>query len=80
MKTSVILRWNSVDGATNYILQISTSPDCAKEYLFNEEVGKSTKQKVKGLTVGTTYYWRLKAGNSNGVSDWSPVWSFTIEQ
>jgi hypothetical protein len=80
VKTSVILRWQPVDGATYYILQVSINPDCSREYLFNEEVGKQSKQKVKGFTVGTTYYWRLKAGNINGVSDWSPVWSFTIEQ
>jgi phosphodiesterase/alkaline phosphatase D-like protein len=79
MKTSVILKWNAVDGATNYILQVSTSPDCSSEYIFNEDVGKTTKQKVKGLTVDRTYYWRLKAGNSSGFSDWSPIWSFTIQ-
>jgi hypothetical protein len=41
--------------------------------LYNAEEGNITTQEVTGLSLGTTYYWRLKAGNSAGWSAWTAV-------
>lgn len=31
---------------------------------------------ITGLFSGATYFWRVRATNSFGTSDWSSVWSF----
>jgi uncharacterized repeat protein (TIGR02543 family) len=69
------LRWNASAGATNYILQVNTSADFTGTYVFNGEVGNVTSREVTGLTAGTTYYYRIMAGNVAGWSGWSSAGS-----
>src|SRR5690606_40232853 len=37
----------------------------------------SSSVSVAGLASATTYYWRVRASNGYGDSNWSSVWSFT---
>ena len=34
--------------------------------MFNAEVGNVTSQEVTGFSLGTIYYWQVKAGNEAG--------------
>jgi phosphodiesterase/alkaline phosphatase D-like protein len=43
--------------------------------MLNAEMGNVLYREVTGLTAGTTYYWRVKAGNSAGWSGWSTTGS-----
>jgi YVTN family beta-propeller protein len=67
--------WNAVNNATYYTLQVSID-SLFFSFVFNAIVA-ATSQAVSGLAVNTTYYWRVNAGNSNGVSAWSSVWRFS---
>jgi len=69
--TSITFKWNASSGATKYHLQVNTQSDFLGTDVFNAEVGDVTTYEVTGLTVGTTYYWHVKAGNDGGWSDWS---------
>ena len=69
--TSITFKWNASTGATKYQLQVNTTSDFSGTDAFNAEVGDVTTYEVTGLTTGTTYYWRVKAGNAAGWSDWS---------
>lgn len=71
--------WNSISGALNYHLQISTSNSFADnstdQKFLNENSFKvdSTSQLSNG-----TYYTRVRAYNSVGYSDWSSTITFTV--
>jgi len=71
--TAITFKWGASTGATTYWLQVNTASDFTGTNLFNAEVGNVTSQEVTGLSLGTAYYWRVKAGNSGGWSPWSSV-------
>ena len=74
--TSLTLSWLSSLGANTYRLQISTSSSFATT-VYNDSTNTGTSQLITGLTVGTTYYWRVNAKNATGTSAYSHVWNFT---
>lgn len=69
------LRWNASSGATSYSLQVATD-DLFSNLVYNQSGLTSTSQQVQGLNYNTTYYWRVNASNSFGISDWSSAWDF----
>jgi hypothetical protein len=71
--TTITFTWSAPSGATKYYLQVNTDPAFTGTSLFDGEVGNVTSKEVTGLTMGTTYYWRVKAGSTGGWSDWSSV-------
>ncbi|HTH55204.1 MAG TPA: fibronectin type III domain-containing protein [Cyclobacteriaceae bacterium] len=79
--TTAHLDWEAVTGADHYGLEVSiddTFGDASllvgyKPKVINGYVG----QDLTGLTPGTAYYWRLSAGNSNGVSAYSDTQPFS---
>ncbi len=74
--TDFKLIWNSSENAESYILQIAKSNDfktALKEYKDLTE----TSFLPTGMESSTKYYWRVKAVNSVGESQWSAVWNFT---
>ena len=74
--TAITFKWGSVDNASKYYLQVNTTSGFNGTDLFNSEVGNVTMQEVTDLSLGTTYYWRVKAGNSAGWSPWSDTRGF----
>lgn len=72
-QTSFSANWNASVGANKYYLDVSTSNTFAS-YLagFNaKDVGNVTTYSVSGLTAGTTYYYRIRSSNGDGVSTYS---------
>ena len=75
----ITLRWDSVDNASNYQIQVSTSTGFSGTLI--DETGLSTVSYVaSNLADETTYFWRVRAINGSESSDWSNVWSFKVEQ
>jgi formylglycine-generating enzyme required for sulfatase activity len=77
--TSLILDWGDSNGATSYTYCYDTSNDntCAS-WVSTGAISQAT---ISGLNEATTYYWQVKATNSNGTtyangSD-TAYWSFT---
>ena len=62
--------WTTVTGATSYQLDVSTSNTFATFVTGyqNRDVGNVTSHNITGLVTGTTYYYRVRAVNSCGVS------------
>ncbi|MCK9210357.1 MAG: hypothetical protein M0P61_05905 [Ignavibacteriaceae bacterium] len=75
--TSPTFSWNSVNGASRYGLQVSTSSVFA-DYVYNQYQIVGTSKQVIGLKNSTKYYWRVYAEGTTGISNWSTIWSFTI--
>ena len=62
---AVTLKWNAVDTAENYHLQVATDPNF-KWLKVNENFVKRPSYDLSGLEAGQKYYWRVAAvKNSN---------------
>ena len=77
---SVTFQWGTSTGAASYYLQVNTTQTFDGTSIFDSDVGNNTTQTVSGFSLGTTYYWRVKAGNSTGYGAWSPVRSILVSQ
>ncbi len=75
MLTYPILSWNAVSGATFYQLQVSIDTTFSTVLFQNRDL-RTTSLEVSPLSEGTTYYWRVRAGDANDSSAWSSTWSF----
>ncbi len=75
---NLTLRWTQVSGATHYHLQI------ARDSLFNQKViddsSLGTNSKEVQLESKTKYFWRVRARNNAGWSEFSSIWNFTTRQ
>lgn len=71
------LIWRSPAGADTYHLQVS------KNIAFTSTVIDTASYRSTGYTPttelepATLYYWRVRASNNAGMSDWSEIWSFS---
>jgi hypothetical protein len=75
---SVIFQWNEAERATKYRLEVNTDPSwgTATRKLY-QEVGNVTQYTDTGYPDnGTTYYWRVWAGNAHGWGSSSEGWKF----
>ena len=67
--------WKSVEGAQSYEFLLAT------DYSFkNVVIGKTgipgTSIGVKDLLPSTTYYWKVRSINTEGISAWSQIFTF----
>lgn len=71
--------WNSSSGATKYYLDVSELNDFSTfvSGYSNLDVGISTSYSVTGLNASTPYYYRVRAGNSEGISGNSNIINVT---
>lgn len=72
----VSLSWNSVSNATSYIIYRSSSASGSYS-----QIGESTYASYmdQNVSIGKTYYYKVKASNNAGTSDYSSYASVTIE-
>jgi hypothetical protein len=73
---SPTLSWESADGASEYRVQLSVNSGFTSTVLDDSGISE-TQRTVSDLEYETVYYWRVRAGNSNGNSNWSQARSFT---
>ena len=78
--TSVRLTWDAVSSAETYDIEYATK----KEYLGASNATTTinsittTTYEVTGLTAGSSYFFRVRAVNQQGTSDWTGVSSAII--
>ena len=74
--TSIAINWEAVEGATSYLLYISTDPFVITEVLpeYNpREVANATSLVAVGLNANTRYYYQVQAKNDLSESERSDV-------
>lgn len=74
-KTSVKITWDSVSTATGYTVEYSTKKeyfDSSPSNVSSTTVTNNTAY-ITGIEGGHEYYFRVKATNSAGDSDWSSI-------
>jgi hypothetical protein len=74
--TAITLLWEAVADADDYDIQVSTSNDF-ESYVENVTGETGSSYDISGLDYSQTYYWRVRASNEDGDSDWSDIWSAT---
>jgi cyclophilin family peptidyl-prolyl cis-trans isomerase len=72
--TSKVLKWYGVTGAIYYHLDVSTDSLFTTFHKSVDFAGISNN--VTGLSMGTTYYWRVRANNGGHWSNYSQTWNF----
>jgi hypothetical protein len=73
---SASLIWGRVYGASTYEVNISNNQTFSTSIIDSSNIRDSSFA-ISSLLKGTMYYWRVKAKNSSGSSNWSAVRSFT---
>ncbi|MDA3843282.1 MAG: hypothetical protein PF588_02800, partial [Candidatus Kapabacteria bacterium] len=73
---TIFFKWTEVEGADTYEINLSKTDDFA--YVTNGSVGiVGTGFQIAGLDYETAYFWRVRAQNEVGYSDWSTAFSCT---
>jgi outer membrane protein assembly factor BamB len=69
-RSSFMASWQSLSGATGYLLDVSTSGSFTSYVNGYQDldVGNVTGQVVTGLSQGTTYYYRVRAYDATGTT------------
>jgi photosystem II stability/assembly factor-like uncharacterized protein len=75
--TTLVLTWRAAFGATNYHLQLSTDSNFVTGIVINDSTLLDTTRIVSSLSNNIRHYWRVRAKNSGGTSDWSERWEFS---
>ncbi|MBI3195758.1 MAG: M4 family metallopeptidase [Ignavibacteriae bacterium] len=73
-----LFSWNASAGATFYRIQVNTQSNFLGT--MERDVSNLTQTNYNassGFLQNRTYYWRVRATGSNGLSDWSTTQSFT---
>jgi regulation of enolase protein 1 (concanavalin A-like superfamily) len=73
--TQPTLQWDDVTSATNYQVQVGAN-NSLNSPLRDVNVTSPSFQVPSGLSLNSRYFWRVRAVNGTGASDWSSVWSF----
>ena len=78
-RSTFTANWDSVNGAIGYRLDVSTSSSFSSYVngYHDLDVGNVTQWVVTGLNRGTTYYYRVRAGDAAGTSENSEVMTVT---
>jgi len=70
--------WKKSANTEHYQLQVAEQNSFSDLVFDNSLITDTTFTLTDSLAFTTVYYWRAKAINSGGESDWSSIWSFSI--
>ncbi len=72
-----VLYWNPSQAVVSYDLMLARSADFATNTIVVNAQGiTDTSIIVAGMNVNTFHFWKVRANNAFGKSNWSPVWRF----
>jgi hypothetical protein len=69
--------WSDPLGADRYAIQIASEPQFAVPIEYDSSLVDSSYRNADSLADGI-YFWRVKAANDYGWSEYSDAWSFTV--
>jgi uncharacterized lipoprotein YddW (UPF0748 family) len=77
---NIDLVWLVNSAASSYRLQVARAANFTVQSIVLDTIGLTdTTLSLSGLLMNTFYYWRIKAVNQFGSSNWSEVWRFKTE-
>ncbi len=75
LASPVTLDWADALLATGYDVEVATSADFTNKVLT---ASTSATEQLFTPEASGSFFWRVRAKNINGTSDWSPTWSFSV--
>jgi len=75
LQLPVVISWDNVSGATQYIFQVSTDPTFAANVIVNSFT-TDIVDTLNGLSNSIKYYWRVRASNLGVMSAFSTARNF----
>lgn len=76
VRPGFIMRWKEVGAAESYQLQIAEHSSFS-DPVIDTELANNSFSATNGLDFSTEYFWRVRASNETGTTNWSDIWSFT---
>jgi hypothetical protein len=73
---SIFFQWTNVDSATHYEFYLSLNSNFIP-VVYGTDLCPKNHIYVSGLEPDHKYYWRVRAVNKSGMSDYSSIFSFT---
>lgn len=70
------MRWQEIVAADSYQLQVAKTSDFSEPVIDTQRTTNSFSG-TQNLDFSTQYFWRVRASNVSGTTNWSDVWSFT---
>ena len=77
VSVTATLNWEESDRASEYIIQISPNDRFTSSTLIELTSNEAMATLNEPLEFATIYYWRVKATNIGGESEWSGIEQFT---
>ncbi|WP_157370291.1 fibronectin type III domain-containing protein [Aquiflexum balticum] len=78
LSNTIDFQWNIIEDAVTYHIQLSEKSDFTTFFLDQDNLASNQIQ-ISDLKSGIQYYWRVRASNEVGYSNWSTIWSFTTK-
>ena len=75
----ITLQWGTSEGATSYQIQLADDEAFTSSVIDSTDY-VDTSLMTPELAYATTYFWRVRAQNVGGQSDWSDASSFTTRE
>lgn len=76
-----LFEWEMVEDAQLYEIEVSLDSNFSKLFKYNRDISLNRMSFAgEKFVEKTTYYWRVRAKNSEGKSLWSPFFFFTIKE
>ncbi|TAL67540.1 MAG: T9SS type A sorting domain-containing protein [Bacteroidetes bacterium] len=76
----VTFTWNNITNAVNYHIQLSVHNDMdSYPLIINDSLIRDTTYNFNVLHNGSSYYWRVRADNYFGNSQWSEIFNFIYD-
>ncbi|MEI6089642.1 MAG: CAP domain-containing protein [bacterium] len=73
-----LLTWEAQSAAQSYDVIVAESSDFSGWSAVSENVASPKYQSLNGdFELDTKYFWKVRANNASGSSDWSNIWTFT---
>lgn len=72
-----LLRWQSINNAENYRVQVSTDSNFSMTILDSLVTISEIQIQPETFTFNRKYYWRVNASNIAGTGNWTEIWNFT---
>jgi hypothetical protein len=78
MPVDLLLKWSKISNALSYHFQLSADSSFSK-VLINDTTLVNPQISVRKLQNKTKYFWRIRAKNLGGYSNFSQAWSFLTQ-